>query len=131
MALNLTACSQPLVEFRHDGAAYVGVPAETWEAIVARRLDANQLNRARARSIALLRSDIADADIIAATYRADAIEARQRERDALTYAATVRDQNASLSKKLKRRTPWATAMKIQLGAIVIGGALITYQTLKP
>ena len=129
--LNLTACSQTLVEFKHEGRAYVGVPVPTWEAIVARRIDANQLSRARARSIALLRSQVADADTVAASYRADAIEARRRERDALTYAAAVRDENSKLSKKLRRRTPWATAMKVEVGIIVIGAGIITYKQLRP
>lgn len=129
--LSSTLCSQSLVEFTHGGGAYVGVPVPVWEAIVARRLDANEINRSRARTIALLRSDVADADSIAATYMADVAEARQREREALNYANTVRDENGKLSKKLRRRTPWATAMKIQVGVIVIGGAIVTYKHLTP
>lgn len=129
--LSSTLCSQSLVEFTHGGVAYVGVPVPTWEAIVARRLDANELNRSRARTIALLRSDVADADTIAATYRADVAEARQREREALNYANAVLVANGELSKKLRRRTPWATAMKVEVGIIVIGAGIITYKQLRP
>lgn len=127
--LNSTAYSQPLVEFDRGGVVYVGVPVETWEAIVARRLDANTINRSRARAIALLRSEIADADTIANTYRRDVEEARKRERDALIYAATAHDESAELLLKLKRRTPWATAMKIELCLVVATGAIITFHTL--
>ncbi len=36
-----------------------------------------------------------------------------------------------LSRKLRRRTPWATAMKVEVGVILAVGMFVTYQELKP
>lgn len=129
--LSSTACSQIPIEFHHGGVIYVGVPVETWEAIVARRLDVNQVSRSRARAIVLLKADIADADAIATTYKEDAAEAKKGERDALLYAASVLDANVAIQKKLRRRTPWATAMKIEVCLVLSAATFLTIQHLTP
>lgn len=121
--LNLTAYSQTLVEFTHEGTQYVGVPVPTWEQVVARRLDANDLNRNRARVIAFLHSDVKDVEAIAETYRKDAEDYRERETAAIFERDQARIENNRLQKLLRRRTPWATAMKIHLGILVVGAAV--------
>ena len=131
MLLSLTACSQTLVEFTHNGVPHVGVPVETWEAIVAKRLTANDLNRARARAIVLLASDVDAERLRADSYRKDADDAKAGERAALDSMARAMEENGKLSRKLRRRTPWATAMKVQVGLILAGGIVYGYQTLRP
>lgn len=129
--ISTTACSQTLIEFQHNGTAYVGVTVETWEAIVAKRLSANSLSRDRARAIVLLASDVSAERTKGETYRKDAEDAKAGERIALQRLAESLEENGKMSRKLKRRTPWATAMKIQVGAIFVGGIAYGYQQLKP
>lgn len=131
VALSSTLCSQTLVEFRHGGTAYVGVPVETWEAIVARRLDANELNRSRARTIVLLQSDVADADSTAASYRRDADEYKDREARAIWERDQVAERLSKSERKVHRLRPWATVMKVQVCVVVVAGTFYIYQTLKP
>lgn len=131
VALSSTLCSQSLVEFEHAGRLYIGVPVETWEAIVARRIGANELNRQRALSIVLLRGDAEAERTKGETYRKDAEEAKANESAALAKLREFEDENRKLSKKLRRRTPWATAMKVEVGVLLAVGALVTYQELKP
>lgn len=128
---SLTASGQTLVEFSHNGTAYVGIPVPIWEEVVAKRLSSNELNRMRARSIALLKSDVADVERISETYRQDAIDAKKKEAAAYAERDKAIGLNAELTKKLKRRTPWATAMKVQVCAVALVGAIVTYQELKP
>ena len=131
MVLSLTASSQSLVEFDYQGAKYIGIPVDTWEQVVARRLSANDLNRARARSIALLNTDVEDVRSIARKHEQDAIDERQGKLAALGERDAAIAENGKLAKKLKRRTPWATAMKVQVGVLVALGGWQVYQTLKP
>lgn len=128
---SLTLCAQTLVEFTHNGVQYVGIPVPIWEEVVAKRLSSNGLNRMRARSIALLRNDVADVERIADTYRQDAIDAKKKEAAAYAERDKAIGLNAELIKKLKRRTPWATAMKVEVGILLAVGAFVTYQELKP
>jgi len=131
VALSSTLCSQSLVEFEHAGRLYIGVPVETWEAIVSRRIEANQLNRERAISIVTLGGDVNAAKAKGETYRKDAEEARANEVAALAKLNLSEDENRKLSMKLRRRTPWATAMKVEVGVLLAVGAFVTYQELKP
>ena len=131
MVLSLTACSQSLVEFEHGGTKYVGIPVDTWEQVVARRLSANDLNRARARSIALLNTDVEDVRSIARKHEQDALDERQGKLAAIGERDAALVESGKLAKKLKRRTPWATAMKVQVGVLVAIGGWQVYQTLKP
>ena len=131
VALSLTLCSQSLVEFEHAGRLYIGVPVETWEAIVARRIEANQLNRERAISIVTLGGDVNAAKAKGETYRKDAEEAKANEVAALAKLREFEEANAKLSRKLRRRTPWATAMKVEVGVLLAVGAFVTYQELRP
>lgn len=102
-----------------------------WEEVVAKRLSSNELNRMRARSIALLRNDVADVERIADTYRQDAIDAKRKEAAAYAERDKAIGLNAELTKNLKRRTPWATAMKVEVGLLLAVGVFVTYQELKP
>ena len=131
VALSSTLCSQNLVEFEHAGRLYIGVPVETWEAIVSRRIEANQLNRERAISIVTLGGDVNAAKAKGETYRKDAEEAKANEVAALAKLNLSEDENRKLSMKLRRRTPWATAMKVEVGVLLAAGAFVTYQELKP
>ena len=131
VALSSTLCSQSLVEFEHAGRLYIGVPVETWEAIVSRRIEANQLNRERAISIVTLGGDVNAAKAKGETYRKDAEEAKANEVAALAKLNVFEDENRNLSRKLRRRTPWATAMKVEVGVLLAVGAFVTYQELKP
>ena len=119
--------------FRFDtlGANYLAVRADAWEDVVARWITNDRVNRAR---ISLVLGLTADVDAVKAkgeTYRKDAEEARANEVAALSRMRDYEDENRKLSKKLKRRTPWATAMKVEVGVLLAAGAFVTYQELKP
>lgn len=129
--LSSTLCSQTLVEFSNGGTRYVGVPVQTWEAIVARRLDANHINRSRARTIVLLQSEVADADSVARTYRSDADEYKDREARAIWERDQVSERLSKSERKVWLLRPWATAMKIEVCVVVVAGTFYIYQTLKP
>ncbi len=131
VTISSTLCSQTLVEFSSGGTRYIGVPVQTWEAIVARRLDANELNRSRARTIVLMRSDVADADSVAATYRSDAAEYRDREARAIWERDQVAERLAKSERKVRQLRPWATVMKLQVCVVVVAGTFYIYQELKP
>lgn len=100
---SLTASAQTLVEFTHDGLQYVGIPVPIWEEVVAKRLSSNELNRMRARSIALLRNDVADVERIADTYRQDAIDAKKKEAAAYAERDKAIEMSAELTGKVKRK----------------------------
>ena len=129
--LSSTLCSQTLVEFSSSGTRYIGVPVQTWEAIVARRLDANELNRSRARTIVLMRADVADADSVASTYRLDAAEYRDREARAIWERDQVAERLAKSERKVLRLRPWATVMKVQVCVAVVAGTVYVVQSLRP
>jgi hypothetical protein len=129
--VSLIACSQTLIEFEHNSTPYVGVTVETWEAIVAKRLSANSLNRERARAIVLLASNVDAERARAETFRKDSEDAKARERIALQRLAEAVEVNVKLARKLKRRTPWATAMKVQVVAVVAIGGWAAYQRFAP
>lgn len=126
MLLSSTACSQAPVEFVHEGITYVGVPAYTWEDVVARRLDVNDVSRGRALAIGLLRSEVRAVEAEAETYRKDfddcmdRVDAIAQERD------DARIELAVSERKVRARTPWARAMQIQLGLLAIGGLTYLY-----
>lgn len=131
VTLSSTLCSQTLVEFSSGGTRYIGVPVETWEAIVARRLDANEMNRSRARTIVLLQSDVADADSTAASYQRDADEYKDREARAIWERDQLAERLAKSERKVRQLRPWATVMKVQVCVAVVAGSVYLYQSLKP
>ena len=107
--LSSTASGQTLLEFRHDGTDYVGIPVPVWEEIVAKRIGANQLNRERRLAITLLVKDVADADAAGETYRLDAIDAKKGEAAAYGERDEARAELDPLKRKVRNRTPWARA----------------------
>jgi FtsZ-binding cell division protein ZapB len=121
--LNVTACSQSrpdIFDFTYEGVKYVGIKAATWEQMVANRLGSNQLNRERAQSIGLLRSDVEAEKAKATTYTKDVEDAKKRESEAWKQAETCKDENGSLQRKVKRLRPWATLGKVTVAVGVVG-----------
>jgi hypothetical protein len=124
--LSSTACSQLPVEFVHDGTTYVGVPVSTWEDVVARRLDINEVSRGRAQAIGLLRSEVRAVEAEAQTYRDDFNDCMDRAQVIAQERDDARIELAASDRKVKARTPWARAMQIQLGLLAIGGLTYLY-----
>lgn len=109
----------------------VALPVVTWESIVAKRIVSNELSRERRLQITLLSSQV----------RSDSVKLGMKDRD-IANERTLKAQahadrdaclttNGELTAKLKRRTPWAVAAKIQVVALVAAGAFIGYQQLRP
>ena len=130
----LTAFGQSAPEvFRFDtlGANYLAVRADAWADVVARWITNDRVNRAR---ISLVLGLTAEVDAVKAkgeTYRKDAEEAKANESAALARMREFEDENRKLSRKLRRRTPWATAMKVEVGLLLAVGSFVTYQELRP
>ena len=130
----LTASAQSAPEvFRFDtlGVTYVAVRADAWADVVARWITNDRVNRARISLVLELTSDVDAAKAKGETYRKDAEEAKANESAALARMREFEDENRKLSRKLRRRTPWATAMKVEVGVLLAVGAFVTYQELKP
>ena len=130
----LTAFGQSAPEvFRFDtlGVTYVAVRADAWEDVVARWITNDRVNRARISLVLGLTAEIDAAKAKGETYRKDAEEARANEVAALAKLNVFEDENRNLSRKLRRRTPWATAMKVEVGVILAVGMFVTYQELRP
>lgn len=134
MLHSVTVCSQnppDIFDFSYQGVKYVGIKAASWEQMVANRLGSNTLNRERAQSIGLLRSDVEAERIKGFTYRADIEEAKNDAATAWGEVELCKDKNMNLQRKNKRLRGWATAMKVQLGMIVIGGGIVAYKSIVP
>ena len=134
MLHSVTVCSQnppDIFDFSYQGVKYVGIKAASWEQMVANRLGSNTLNRERAQSIGLLRSDVEAERINGFTYRADTEEAKKEAAAAWGDVELCKDENVALQRKNKRLRGWATAMKVQLGMIVIGGGIVAYKSIVP
>jgi len=131
---SVTVCSQTppdIFDFSYQGVKYVGIKAASWEQMVANRLGSNALNRERAQSIGLQRSDVEAERIKGFMYRADIEEAKNEAAAAWGEVELCKDENLTLQRKNKRLRGWATAMKVQLGMIVIGGGIVAYKSIVP
>ena len=131
---SVTVCSQTppdIFDFSYQGVKYVGIKAASWEQMVANRLGSNALNRERAQSIGLQRSDVEAERIKGFMYRADIEEAKNEAAAAWGEVELCKDENVTLQRKNKRLRGWATAMKVQLGMIVIGGGIVAYKSIVP
>lgn len=134
MLHSVTVCSQnppDIFDFSYQGVKYVGIKAASWEQMVANRLGSNTLNRERAQSIGLLRSDVEAERIKGFTYRSDIEEAKKEAAAAWGKVELCKDENVALQRIFKRLRGWATAMKVQLGMIVIGGGIVAYKSIVP
>ena len=134
MLHSVTVCSQTppdIFDFSYQGVKYVGIKAASWEQMVANRLGSNALNRERAQSIGLQRSDVEAERIKGFMYRADIEEAKNEAAAAWGEVELCKDENMTLQRKNKRLRGWATAMKVQLGMIVIGGGIVAYKSIVP
>ena len=130
----LTAFAQSAPEvFRFDtlGENYLAVRADAWADVVARWITNDRVNRARISLVLGLTADVDAAKAKGETYRKDAEEAKANESAALAKLNHSEDENRKLSRKLRRRTPWATAMKVEVGLLLAVGSFVTYQELKP
>ena len=131
---SVTVCSQTppdIFDFSYQGVKYVGIKAASWEQMVANRLGSNALNRERAQSIGLQRSDVEAERIKGFTYMADIEEAKNEAAAAWGEVELCKDENLTLQRKNKRLRGWATAMKVQLVMIVIGGGIVAYKSIVP
>ena len=131
---SVTVCSQTppdIFDFSYQGVKYVGIKAASWEQMVANRLGSNALNRERAQSIGLQRSDVEAERIKGFMYRADIEEAKNEAAAAWGEVELCKDENLTLQRKNKRLRGWATAMKVQLVMIVIGGGIVAYKSIVP
>lgn len=134
--LALTACAQTYSQTRSDGwrllsPGMVAMPLEDLHLIHARRKVADGMLSERARVVVEWRGYAEAAQELAAL--------RERERDgakadmmrAIEEAGIVREENAKLSRRLKRMRPWATAMKVTVGVLVVTGGMAVYKSTIP
>lgn len=131
--LNVTACSQTrpdIFDFEYEGTKYVGIRASTWESMVAKGLGVRELNRDRARTIALMGNDLVDEGRKKESYMKDADEAKARERVALGTLAECTDHNTELQRKVRRLRPWATIGKVTVAVGVVGIAIAGVEVVK-
>lgn len=113
------------------GIPYVGIRADKWEDVVARRIVSNELNRERAISIVQLVGKVDASEKTESLLRREVADERTLKNQARSERDQAIEENGKLTKKLKRRTPWATAMKIQVGAIVVFGGYTAYKAIVP
>lgn len=120
---SVTVCSQTppdIFDFSYQGVKYVGIKAASWEQMVANRLGSNILNRERAQSIGLLRSDVEAERIKGFTYRSDIEEAKKEAAVAWGEVELCKDENVTIQRKIKRLRPWAAFGKVTVAIGVVG-----------
>lgn len=129
----MTACSQThpsIFDFTYAGVKYVGIRADDWDTMVAKRLGVNELARDRAQTIGLMRSDIFDEGRKKETYMRDADDAKAREHVALQRMSEAVDANVELQRKVKKLRPWATIGKVTVAVGVVGIAIAGVEVVK-
>lgn len=129
----MTACSQThpsIFDFTYAGVKYVGIRADDWETMVAKRLGSNELNRDRLHTVHLLRHDVRDEERKKDSYMRDVDDAKERERIALQRMGEAIDENAKLQAKVKRLRPWATFGKVTVAVGVVGITIAGIETFK-
>ena len=109
----------------------VVMPLSDLQLIHAKRIVANDLLRERAQMVAIQRNLVDGLKMQIGIREQEAAKARQDAGIAWEAAATCKDENVTLQRKNKRLRGWATAMKVQLGMIVIGGGIVAYKSIVP
>lgn len=99
----------------------VALPVVTWESIVAKRIVSNELNRERRLQVALLSSQVRSDSVKLAMKDRDITDERKLKAQAYAERDACLKVNGELTAKLKRRTPWATTLKVIVGAGVLYG----------
>ncbi len=105
----------------HDGVRYVGVRADKWEDVVAKRIVSNQLNRERVMQAIQLHGKVEAAQATESILRKNLADERALKKEAKDERDAFATENATLTRKKKNRNK---AIVILLGAVVTEGGLI-------
>ena len=109
----------------------VAMPTKTFDVIVANSIVTRDNNRTRLNTLLEKDKTIRDLEGQVGIKTKGEADARRNEAISLEAAATCNDENVTLQRKNKRLRGWATAMKVQLGMIVIGGGIVAYKSIVP
>lgn len=109
----------------------VAVPLAELQLSHAKLMVGKDLLRERATTVGLQHRVIENLKVQVGIREQELEDARQDAALAWEEAAGAKDENIKLQRKVKRLRGWATAMKIQVGAIVVFGGYQAYQSLMP
>ena len=105
------------------GGDIVQIPLADLKVVAAKRIVSNELNRERRQSIALLVSQQHDDSVTIAIKDRTIADERLLRTQAYAERDKFAEANVDIQRKLRRRTPWALAMKIELGLILVAGTI--------
>lgn len=116
----MTACSQASRIYLFDGK-FVVLPKPQWDKVVVSTMVTKETARDKARTVAQLQSIIRDYQTDSVTHVQAMETAKRLREDLIVERDELLKVNADLSRKLKRRTPWATGAKLVLGGFAAYG----------
>lgn len=132
----LLVCSSSIVrsqtppsifDFVHMGIPYVGIRADKWEDVVARRIVSNELNRERAISIVQLVGKVDASEKTESLLRREVADERTLKNQARSERDQAIEENGKLTGKVKRKNKKITVLFIP----AIYGAAKGVQVLVP
>lgn len=97
------------------------LPKPQWDKVVVSTMVTKEQARDKARTVAQLQSIIRDYQTDSVTHVQAMETAKRLREDLIVKRDELLKANADLSRKLKRRTPWATGAKVVVGWIVAYG----------
>lgn len=126
----MTACSQASRIYLFDGK-FVVLPKPQWDKVVVSTMVTKEQARDKARTVAQLQSIIRDYQTDSVTHVQAMETAKRLREDLIVERDELLKANADLSRKLKRRTPWATGAKLVLGGFAAHGIVKGVNAIAP